>query len=427
MTETMTDDTADTAEEITTPAAETPSLIEEGRSYGLAGSYSPEDNKLRLRIENRMPRELYDRFQFKARGFSWAPKQKLLVAPKWTPARHDFLMQLCGEIGDEETSLAERAEQRADRFVGYQVNRIVDGDRAYATAQERAGGIPLGQPIMVGHHSQARAERDAKRIERSLGTAVIMWERADYWEGRAAGVIAHADFKHDTQLRARRIEGIETDKRRQERVKAQAEKELKAWTYPGMTAELARALAGRIHFTVQWDADRVRGWTAYDVLRPAEDRMRDCPVMTWQEVQEIARRKYPANIAYTERWIHHHELRITYERAILAAQGASHLLDKKPRPKQLPLLNYRAPEGLTVKSYGQTVTLPQVEMTSAEFQAIYSEKRGTRFVDGTHRVRFALLGGYWGKDRRDAVIFLTDSKEHERPKAPAPEEQEANA
>ena len=58
--------------------------------------------------------EVYDRV--KAAGFKWAPKQELFVAPMWTPEREDLPIELCGEIGDEDTSLVDRAEERADRF-----------------------------------------------------------------------------------------------------------------------------------------------------------------------------------------------------------------------------------------------------------------------------------------------------------------------
>ena len=44
-------------------------------------------------------------------GFIYAPKQELFVAPMWTPEREDLLLELCGEIDDEDTSLVERAEE----------------------------------------------------------------------------------------------------------------------------------------------------------------------------------------------------------------------------------------------------------------------------------------------------------------------------
>ena len=77
-------------------------------------TYSPEDNKLRLYSSARLDRDLYARV--KGAGFIYAPKQELFVAPMWTPEREDLLIELCGEVDDEDTSLVERAEERADRF-----------------------------------------------------------------------------------------------------------------------------------------------------------------------------------------------------------------------------------------------------------------------------------------------------------------------
>lgn len=86
-----------------------------------SATYSPEDNKLRLYASTRLDPELYARV--KAAGFKWAPKQDLFVAPMWTPGREDLLMELAGDIGDEDTSLVDRAEARAERFEGYSEKR----------------------------------------------------------------------------------------------------------------------------------------------------------------------------------------------------------------------------------------------------------------------------------------------------------------
>src|SRR5438270_7255922 len=96
----------------------------------MTATYSPEDNKLRLYAGARLPRDLYDRVR--AAGFIWAPKQGLFVAPMWTPEREDLLTELCGEVGDEDTSLVERAEDRADRFGDYGDRRAADAERARA-------------------------------------------------------------------------------------------------------------------------------------------------------------------------------------------------------------------------------------------------------------------------------------------------------
>jgi hypothetical protein len=84
-----------------------------GTSVTYTATYSPEDNKLRLYSSTRLDRELYARVR--GAGFIYAPKQELFVAPMWTPGREDLLIELCGEIDDEDTSLVEQAEERARR------------------------------------------------------------------------------------------------------------------------------------------------------------------------------------------------------------------------------------------------------------------------------------------------------------------------
>src|SRR5260370_41012884 len=190
----------------------------------MTATYSPEDNKLRLYSLSKLPRELYERV--KAAGFIWAPKQELFVAPAWTPAREDLLLELCGEIDDEDTSLVDRAEERAERFEGYSDQRAADAEGARAAVEQIADGIPMGQPILVGHHSERHARKDAERIENGMRKAVRMWETATYWTDRAAGAIRHAKYKELPAVRARRIKAIEADKRKQERTVAESERVL---------------------------------------------------------------------------------------------------------------------------------------------------------------------------------------------------------
>ena len=140
----------------------------------LSATYSPDDNKLRLYSATRLDKETYERV--KDAGFRWAPKQELFVAPAWTPAREDLLIELCGEIGDEDTSLVDRAEDRAERFGEYSNRRGDDAEAARAAVARIADGIPLGQPILRGHHSERHARKDAERIENGMRKAVKMWD-----------------------------------------------------------------------------------------------------------------------------------------------------------------------------------------------------------------------------------------------------------
>ena len=122
-------------------------------------TYSPDDNKIRLYAATRLSAEDYARL--KAAGFRWAPKQDLFVAPMWTPGREDVLLELAGEIGDEDTSLVDRASERAERFEDYQGKRLHDAERAHAAVATLADGIPLGQRF--SWDTTRSVERDGTR------------------------------------------------------------------------------------------------------------------------------------------------------------------------------------------------------------------------------------------------------------------------
>jgi protein-L-isoaspartate O-methyltransferase len=292
-------------------------------SSGFSATYSPDDNKLRLSSVSRLDRELYDRV--KAAGFKWAPKQGVFVAPRWTPAREDLLIELCGEIDDEDKSLAERAEERADRFDDYRDRRTQDAEAARKAVSSIADNIPFGQPILVGHHSQARARRDAKRIEDGMRKTIRLWDTADYWKRRAVAALRHAQYKELPAVRARRIKTLEADKRKQERNKAEAEKWLGLWSREVLTHEQALKIANHCWLHLprkEGDKEDFTGQqTAYGALTDSYPTL--YAPRTLAEIVAHAKKAYPRSIAHAQRWINHYEFRIAYEKAMLDEVGGT--------------------------------------------------------------------------------------------------------
>jgi hypothetical protein len=143
----------------------------------ISATYSPEDNKLRLYSTTRLDSETYDRV--KEAGFKWAPKQELFVAPMWTPTREDLCVELAGEIGDEDTPLVERAEAKAERLEDLSERCAHDADRAHKAIHAIADGITFGRPILVGHHSERHARKDAEKIENGMRKAVECWKQSN--------------------------------------------------------------------------------------------------------------------------------------------------------------------------------------------------------------------------------------------------------
>lgn len=298
----------------------------------MQATYSPDDNKLRLYSTSRLDGDLYDRV--KAAGFKWAPKQELFVAPMWTPERENLLIELCGEIEDEDKSLVERAEERADRFEDYSEKRASDADSAHKAVKGIMEHIPLGQPILIGHHSERHARKDAERIENGMRKAVKMWETSQYWTSRAAGAIRSAKYKERADVRARRIKGLEADKRKQEKYKAEAERDLKLWSREGLTHDQALAIANYSRLPLpRKEGDRkdlIMAPSAYDGLSGSYPN--SYAPRTVDEVVEAAKKYYPRTIAHCDRWINHYNNRIAYEKAMLDEQGglAADKFDIKP-------------------------------------------------------------------------------------------------
>jgi hypothetical protein len=294
-------------------------------------TYTPDDNKLRLYPLGRLDDETYKLVH--DAGFRWAPKQELFVAPAWSPWRADLLLKLCGEIEDDDKSLVERAEERADRFEEYAESRRADSAEAFDAGRRLADSIPFGQPILVGHHSEGRARRDAERIASATAASCRLWETASYWDRRAVAALASAKYKQQPQVRARRIKKLEAELRGFERQVKSAEGALRAWRTDGLTREQALDVANKHHY-------HSFSFSLAEYPREAPASLYEGPISLWgaldgfiiepEQARDLAVRGHEAAIRHADRWKVHLNFRLTYERAMLAEQGGLVTDRKKP-------------------------------------------------------------------------------------------------
>lgn len=66
-------------------------------------------------------------------------------------------------------------------------------ETSFERARVVADGIPLGQPILVGHHSEKRHRKDVERIDNGMRNGVEHLRTAQYHESKAAGLEAQLD------------------------------------------------------------------------------------------------------------------------------------------------------------------------------------------------------------------------------------------
>lgn len=86
----------------------------------------------------------------------------------------------------------QRAQNKAERLVGYATNAETRSTKFYEASQEGRDFLALGEPIKIGHHSERRhrklIERNWERMDKSVAESDKAKEyerRAEYWKERA--------------------------------------------------------------------------------------------------------------------------------------------------------------------------------------------------------------------------------------------------
>ena len=119
----------------------------------------------------------------------------------------------------------ERREARAERLRGWAENREAKQAALSEAARtdEAATGIPFGQPILVGHHSEKRHRRHLDRLDRAMGAAVENARKADSMRSRADNIEAQLDnsiYSDDPDAIERLTEKLAKLEAKRERMKA---------------------------------------------------------------------------------------------------------------------------------------------------------------------------------------------------------------
>lgn len=87
----------------------------------------------------------------------------------------------------------DRRAARAERLLEWAEKREAKSSAAFKAAHTIADGIPFGQPILVGHHSEKRARRDQDRIFNGMQAGVENQAKASEMRSRAYNIEDAAD------------------------------------------------------------------------------------------------------------------------------------------------------------------------------------------------------------------------------------------
>jgi hypothetical protein len=95
------------------------------------------------------------------------------------------------------TAYQARKQARIERYEARAESARATAASLSRQARQAIAGIPPGQPILVGHHSEKRHRRALDRHDRKMTAMFEAQDKAEYWEKRAAAAAANTAISSD--------------------------------------------------------------------------------------------------------------------------------------------------------------------------------------------------------------------------------------
>ncbi|MCF3109584.1 DUF3560 domain-containing protein [Niabella sp. CC-SYL272] len=186
----------------------------------------------------------------------------------------------------------QRKQNRIDNAKKQAAKNRKLSDSAYNQAHDMASIIPMGQPILVGHHSEKRDRRYRQRIDDKMRKAVEADKKAEYYERKAEAIENNTSISSDDptaleQLRQKLAELEQKQSFMKEANRCIRKKDKEAFLHlPDATEELWQELN---------NPDRVRGigYPYYGLtnngakIRSVKQRIRQMELLEQRPAQEV--------------------------------------------------------------------------------------------------------------------------------------------
>lgn len=104
----------------------------------------------------------------------------------------------------------EKRQARIERLNARAELAISNSEKAYQNSHKLSEHIPMGQPILVGHHSEKRHRRDLDKIANEMRKSIDENRKAEYYQSRAEAAAKNkAIFSDDPKAEEKLNEKIE--------------------------------------------------------------------------------------------------------------------------------------------------------------------------------------------------------------------------
>lgn len=229
--------------------------------YRTAGGKYDKRNSQNIKFED-MPKEKADAFKqaLRDKGYtlSWngglgtavkEPQERKATAnykpTEKTAAPEGYDDYLKRKNSGQKNNYEESQEARRERYENRSAAASKESKERFNAAREIQSNIPLGQPILVGHHSEARHRADLNRIENNMNKAFEASKKADYYSQRAesvgsAGISSlDPDAKYKVYEKLRDLENLQ-DKMKEANAKSPNAKPYASYQLVNNSAEIRR-------------------------------------------------------------------------------------------------------------------------------------------------------------------------------------------
>ena len=143
-------------------------------------------------------------------GFRYQPSSKRWSAA-YRPDREDHLKGLAGKV--EEVNIAPNWAAKAEHASEQAAKHYEKSQEHEQKADAISSVIPFGQPILVGHHSEAHHRSDLAKIDSNIHKAIEEREIGDELKERAERYGAKATGENPVTIH-NRIKKLEADQRK---------------------------------------------------------------------------------------------------------------------------------------------------------------------------------------------------------------------
>jgi len=114
----------------------------------------------------------------------------------------------------------ERLERKLEKRQEWASNAAARSNQRYESARQATEGIPFGQPILIGHHSEKRHRNALKRQDNHMRKSCEESDKAKHHQGKAHGLADQLDrtiFSDDDdaiQQLEEKVKGLEAERDR---------------------------------------------------------------------------------------------------------------------------------------------------------------------------------------------------------------------